>query len=98
MKFIIRKIIEQEWRFDDENRFVPHCEDKIYLNPYTYKEAMRKISAIYADIENQYDRLSNFEDITICKWDIRVMLIPVSEDFKGKTNWINTKNFLKYKG
>jgi hypothetical protein len=26
------------------------------------------------------------------------MLVPVSEKFKGQNNWINTKNFLKYKG
>jgi hypothetical protein len=98
MKFVIRKVIEQEWKNDDQEHNVSHCEDKIYLNPYTYKEAMRKISAIYSDIEYYYDRLNNFEDTTICKWDIRIMLIPVTENFKGQTNWINTKNFLKYKG
>lgn len=97
MKFVIRKIIEQEWRIDYQKHNNSYCEDKIYLNPYTYKKALRKISTIYDNIEQEYNRLNNFEDVTIYKWDIRVMLVPVSEDFKGKTNWINTENFLKYK-
>lgn len=96
MKFVIRKAIDEEW--GNNNRIVSHCEDKIYLNPYTYKEALRKIGIIYKDIEQQYHRLYTRKYITIRKWDISVMLVPVSENFKGQTNWINTKNFLKYKG
>ena len=98
MKFVIRKIIEREWKFDDQEQNLLCCEDKIYLDSYTYKEALIKISTIYEDIERRYNILNNCEGVTICKWDIRVMLVPVSEDFKGKTNWINTENFLKYKG
>ena len=98
MKFVIRKIIAQAWKIDYEKQAVLRYEDKIYLNPYTYKEALRKISVIYDNIEQEYNRLNNFEDVTIYKWDIKIMLVPVSEDFKGKTNWINTENFLKYKG
>jgi len=92
MKFVIRKIIEREWGYDNYKR--SHYEDKIYLNPYTYKDALRKISMIYDDMGRMYNTFSS----TIYKWNIITMLVPVSDNFKSQTNWINTKSFLKYKG
>ena len=96
MKFVIRKAVEQEWM--SCHHIVSHYEDKIYLKSYTYQDALKKISIIYEDIEERYKGLYTREYITICKWNISVMLVPVSEKFKGQNNWINTKNFLKYKG
>ena len=96
MKFVIRKAVEQEWISCHHK--VLHCEDKIYLKPYTYQDALKKISIIYEDIEERYNGLYTRKYITICKWNINVMLVPISEKFKGQNNWINTENFLKYKG
>lgn len=95
MKFVIRKVIVQEWKFDNHN--FSHYEDKIYLNSYTYKEALRKISMICDYIEQQYNDVNACEYVTIHKWNVTTMLIPVSEKFKGQNNWINTENFSKYK-